>query len=158
MALAPKLSDFPRIRFALKLYAVGAYITGIMLLLLVTEMIVKYGFGYSLYAFGNHGVLAFVPWVPSGSIGVATGVDVSTGVLIAHGWLYVFYLFTDFYLWSLMRWNVLRFILIALGGVVPFLSFFVEARTSKMVKAYLAEREAEVARSEPGGVQLVPSS
>jgi hypothetical protein len=32
---------------------------------------------------------------------------------------------------------------IALGGVIPFLSFFVEARISKQVKSYLAGREAE---------------
>jgi hypothetical protein len=35
--------------------------------------------------------------------------------------------------------------MIALGGVVPFLSFFVEARISKQVKTYLAGREAEAA-------------
>ena len=159
MALAPKVADFPKIRSARKFYAVCAYITGIMLLLLVTEMIVKYGFGYSLYAFGNHGTIAFVPWVANGSIGEATGVDVSTGILIAHGWLYVLYLFSDFRLWSLMRWNGFKFILIALGGVVPFLSFFVEARISKQVNDYLHEREAELGLTKSGeGVQLAPTS
>jgi integral membrane protein len=159
MALAPKLADFPKIRSARKLYAVCAYITGIMLLLLVTEMIVKYGFGYSVYAFGNHGVFALVPYSANGPIGTATGIDVSTGVLIAHGWLYVLYLFSDFRLWSLMRWPASKFILIALGGVIPFLSFFVEARISKQVLSYLAEREAEASRSESGGgIQLAPSS
>jgi integral membrane protein len=160
MALAPKLADFPRIRTALKLYRVGAYITGVMLLLLCAEMILKYGFGYSVYAFGNHGTLALVPWSANGSIGDTTGVDVSTGVLIAHGWLYVFYLFTDFWLWSLMRWNGLRFIAIALGGVVPFLSFFVEHNTSKKVNAYLAEREAAEAQKSDstGGIQLAQTS
>jgi integral membrane protein len=152
MALQAKISDFPKIRKALKLYGVSAYITGVMLLLLCLEMIVKYGLGYSLYAFGNHGTLAFVPWSAAGTIGDTTGVDVSTAVLIAHGWLYVLYLFSDFWLWSLMRWNGLKFILIALGGVVPFLSFFVEGYTSKQVKAYMAEREAQEAqRSESGG-------
>jgi integral membrane protein len=152
MALKAKISDFPKIRKALRLYGVSAYVTGVMLLLLCLEMIVKYGLGYSLYGFGNHGFLAFVPWTPQGNLGDPTGVDISTAVLILHGWLYVVYLFSDFWLWSLMRWNGMRFILIALGGVVPFLSFFVEARTSKQVRAYMAEREAEEAqKNESGG-------
>ena len=54
-------------------------------------------------------------------------VNLSTGILIVHGWFYVVYLFADFRLWSLMRWSFTRFLLIALGGVIPFLSFFVEA-------------------------------
>ena len=38
---------------------------------------------------------------------------------MVHGWFYVVYLFSDFRLWSLMRWPFTRFICIALGGVVP---------------------------------------
>ncbi len=145
MALAPKPQDFPKIRGALKFYQVFAYVTGIMLLLLVSEMVVKYGFHYEFYAFGDHGVLAFVPWDPSGTLPVATGINLSTGILIAHGWLYVVYLFSDFRLWSLMRWNFAKFVQIALGGVIPFLSFFVEAIITKQVRTYLAGREAEEA-------------
>jgi integral membrane protein len=140
MALAPKPEAFPKIRGSLRLYQVCAYITGIMLLLLCVEMIVKYGMGYQLFAFSNYGAVAFVPVA---SVVPPTGVDVSTGILIAHGWLYVLYLFSDFRLWSLMRWNAVRFVTIALGGVIPFLSFFVEARINREVKAYLASREAE---------------
>jgi integral membrane protein len=140
MALAPKPEDFPKIRSSLKLYQVCAYITGIMLLLLCVEMIVKYGMGYQLYAFSNYGVLTFVPIT---SVVAPTGVDVSTGILIAHGWLYVLYLFSDFRLWSLMRWNAVRFVTIALGGVIPFLSFFVEARINRQVKAYLVGHSAD---------------
>ncbi|MBV6545520.1 DUF3817 domain-containing protein, partial [Ursidibacter maritimus] len=57
MPLAPKLEDFPKIRGALRFYQVFAYVTGIMLLLLCAEMIVKYGLGYQLFAFSNYGVL-----------------------------------------------------------------------------------------------------
>jgi integral membrane protein len=142
MPLAPKPEAFPKIRGALRLYQVCAYVTGIMLLLLCAEMILKYGMGYQLFAFGNHGVFAFVP---VNDPVAPTGVDLSTGILIAHGWLYVLYLFSDFRLWSLMRWNFARFVAIALGGVIPFLSFFVEARISKQVKSYLTGREAEQA-------------
>jgi integral membrane protein len=96
--------------------------------------------GYQLYAFSNYGVLTFVPIT---SVVAPTGVDVSTGILIAHGWLYVLYLFSDFRLWSLMRWNAVRFVTIALGGVIPFLSFFVEARINRQVKAYLVGHSAD---------------
>ncbi|WP_426625099.1 DUF3817 domain-containing protein [Leifsonia sp. McL0607] len=142
MPLAPKLEDFPKIRGALKFYQVFAYVTGIMLLLLCVEMLVKYGLGYQLFAFSNYGALTLVPVKTAVA---PTGVDLSTGILIAHGWLYVVYLFSDFRLWSLMRWPFTKFVLIALGGVVPFLSFFVEARITKQVKTYLAGREAEAA-------------
>lgn len=142
MPLAPKLEDFPKIRGALRFYQVFAYITGIMLLLLCAEMILKYGFGLQLFAFSNYGALTFVPVETAVA---PTGVDLSTGILIAHGWLYVFYLFSDFRLWSLMRWSFTKFVMIALGGVVPFLSFFVEASITKQVKTYLAGREAEAA-------------
>ena len=140
MPLAPKLEDFPKIRGALKFYQVFAYVTGIMLLLLCVEMIVKYGLGYQLFAFSNYGALTLVPVKTAVA---PTGVDLSTGILIAHGWLYVVYLFSDFRLWSLMRWPFSKFI--ALGGVIPFLSFFVESRITKQVKSYLAGREAEAA-------------
>jgi len=45
-------------------------------------------------------------------------------------------------MWSLMRWPFPRFILLALGGVIPLLSFFMETRVARDVKDYLAQREA----------------
>lgn len=144
MALAPKLKDFPRIRGALKFYQVASVITGVMLLLLCAEMILKYTpIGVELELGGPRGLLAFVP------AGTAVAVNLSTGILIAHGWFYVVYLFSDFRLWSLMRWPFWRFIVIALGGIIPFLSFFLEARIAREVKEYLASREAQVPTPEP---------
>lgn len=147
MALAPKPEDFPKIRGAVKFYGVFAYVTGIMLLLLCTEMVVKYGYGYELFGFGNTGFLTFAKVLntPTGLVSTGVGVNLSIGILILHGWLYVVYLFSDFRLWSLMRWPFKKFIYIALGGVIPFLSFFVEAAMSRQVKFYLASREAEIA-------------
>ncbi|MEO8906522.1 MAG: DUF3817 domain-containing protein [Microbacteriaceae bacterium] len=139
----PRAVDVPKIPGALKLYRVTAYITGIMLLLLVAEMIVKYGMGYSLYAFSPFGFLAFVPYDASGGTTPPSGVDISTAILIAHGWLYVLYLFADFRLWSLMRLSFTKFVQIALGGVIPFMSFIVEHYITKQVRHYLAKREAE---------------
>lgn len=136
MPLRPKVSDIPRIKGALRFYQVFAYITGTMLLLLVLEMLLKYTpLAREIELGGAYGFLALVP------VGTVTAVNLSTGILIAHGWLYVVYLFSDFRLWSLMRWPFTRFIAIALGGVVPFLSFFVEQIITKRVKHELAELE-----------------
>ena len=80
---------------------------------------------------------------PEGHESTGDGANLSLFILIAHGWFYVVYLFACFRVWSLMRWGFLRFVLLALGGVVPFLSFIMEARVAREVKAYLARREAE---------------
>lgn len=136
MPLEPKSADLPRIRGALKFYQVASVITGVLLLALCVEMIMKYAFGLELELGGTQGFLVFVPG------DTVTAVNLSTGILIVHGWFYVVYLFSDFRLWSLMRWPFGRFILIALGGIIPFLSFFLEARIGREVRAYLEGREA----------------
>ena len=143
MPLEPKLADLPRIRGALKFYQVASIITGVLLLALCAEMIMKYAFGLELELGGPQGFLAFVP---GDSV---TAVNLSTGILIVHGWFYVVYLFSDFRLWSLMRWPFARFIVIALGGIVPFLSFFLVVRFAREVRAYLERREADVASASP---------
>jgi hypothetical protein len=143
----PRTVDIPKIPGALKFYRITAYITGIMLLLLVGEMILKYGVGYSVYAFApGQPVVSLVPYSPD-SAGPA-GFDVSTGILIAHGWLYVLYLVADFRLWSLMRMSFTKFLQIALGGVVPFMSFIVEHFITRQVRKFLAENPVPSA-SEP---------
>ena len=58
------------------------------------------------------------------------GFNLSIAVLIVHGWMYVVYLISNFRLWSLMRWPFTKLIVLALGGVVPFLSFFVEKKST----------------------------
>jgi integral membrane protein len=137
MPLEPRPADLPKIPGALRFYKVASIITGVLLLLLCAEMLIKYALGYELELGGAYGFLAFVP------TGTATAVNLSTGILIAHGWFYVLYLFSDFRLWSLMRWPFSKFVLIALGGVIPTLSFFVEVRIVREVKAYLAGRAAQ---------------
>ncbi|MEV1131467.1 DUF3817 domain-containing protein [Agromyces sp. NPDC049794] len=139
MPLEPKLADLPRIRGALRFYQVASVITGLLLLALTGEMIMKYAFGLELELGGSQGFLAFVPGE------TVTAVNLSTGILIVHGWFYVVYLFSDFRLWSLMRWSFPRFIVIALGGVIPFLSFILEVRIAREVRAYLERRETDAA-------------
>lgn len=145
MALEPKIKDFPRVRSALKLYQIASVITGVMLLLLCAEMLLKYipAMAVELELGGPRGFLAFVP------SGTTMAVNLSLGILIAHGWFYVLYLFADFQLWSRMRWPFWKFLVIALGGVVPLLSFFLEVRITREVKTYLARREAELHAKTP---------
>jgi hypothetical protein len=135
-----------QIKSALTMYKICAWITGIMLLLLVFEMIFKYGFGTELYAGGTlvDGSANGLSLQPEDS--VTGGFNLSIAVLIAHGWLYVVYLVSAFRLWSLMRWNGMRLLLIAGGGVVPFLSFIVEARVHRETLQELEEHPEALRR------------
>ncbi|GAA1983097.1 DUF3817 domain-containing protein [Microbacterium pumilum] len=143
MPRAPKLASFPAIRGALRFYQVCSIITGTMLLLLVAEMVVKYALGYELFLGGSGGLLWFAPVIegPTGRESTGDGFNLSLGILIGHGWFYVVYLFSCFRIWSLMRWNFWRLMLLASGGIIPLLSFFMEARVAREVKAYLQARE-----------------
>lgn len=162
----PKPASFPKIRGALRFYKITSIVTGVMLLLLVAEMILKYSPTHlELFFGGSRPGLYFAevivgdtckPWSkPLISIddckmtSVGDGVNISLLILISHGWFYVVYLFSCFRLWSLMRWNLGRFVTMALAGVIPFWSFFMEGRVSREVEAYLARREAELHTAQP---------
>lgn len=166
----PKLASFPAIRGALRFYQIASIITGVGLLLLVAEMVLKYSpMHVELFAGGTGGALWFaqvivsdgcqpwsmIPFAPGDCEMTSTGdgVNVSLAILVIHGWFYVVYLFACFRVWSLMRWGFPRFITLALGGVVPFLSFFMEARVAREVKAYLARREADEAAATPTPIE-----
>jgi integral membrane protein len=60
--------------------------------------------------------------------------------------MYVVYLISNFRLWSLMRWPFLKLILLALGGVIPFLSFIVEKKFHAEVDAELAANPEAASR------------
>lgn len=143
MPLKPKTSDLPRIRGALKFYRVTAYATGALLLLLVFEVVFKYTpLQLEMELGGPNGFFALVP------VDTVTAFNLSTAILIAHGWLYVVYLFADFRLWSIMRWPFSRFIAIAAGGVVPFLSFIVEHFITRRTRIEITELEERAGRVE----------
>ena len=136
MPAEPRTSDFPKIRRTLSVYRVLAYATGVMLLILVLEMVLKYLFHVEADLNGANGFLALVPE------GMHTGVNLSLLAQIAHGYFYLAYLVVDFVLITFLRWPITRFLLIAAGGVVPLLSFFTEHRITREVRDYLASREA----------------
>jgi hypothetical protein len=133
----PHPSQVETIRGVLKYYKATSYITGTFLLLLVVEVIVRWGLGYDLIAGGPQGFLHLYERGLNGQGLPDSGLNLSTAVLIVHGWLYVAYLFGDFRLWTLMRWSFFRFLIIALGGIVPLLSFFTEHHFAKVAEADL---------------------
>ncbi|TQL45067.1 integral membrane protein [Homoserinimonas aerilata] len=133
MLPGPRPSDIPRIRKTLSVYKVSSYITGTFLLLLCLMMVTRYGFGVDIEMGGPDGFLALTPK------DLITGVNLSTVILIVHGWFYVLYVGCDFVLWRLMRFSFGRFLFIALGGIIPLLSFFLERSVPRRVEAALAE-------------------
>ena len=144
MTLEPRAIDIPRIPRVLRLYQVMSFVTGSFLLLLVAEVITKWILGYELEMGGAYGFIAIVPRES------VQAFNLSTAILIVHGWLYVIYLFSCFRLWSAMRWNALNFGILAAGGIIPVLSFFLENIYTKRVRAYLAKRATSDALAAKG--------
>lgn len=132
MPLGPRPSDVPRIRRTLSVYKVSSYITGFFLIALVVMMITRYGFGVDIEMNGAEGFLALTPKE------AMTGINLSTIILMVHGWFYVLYVACDFVLWRLLRFSFGRFLFIALGGVIPFLSFYFERTVPRFVEDRLA--------------------
>lgn len=132
MPIGPRPADIPRIRTALKVYKVSSVITGTFLLLLCVMMLFRYGFGSDIYL-GSAGLFLAAPRFEGEGL-----VNLSSVILIAHGWFYVLYLGTDFVIWRLSRFSFGRFLFIALGGIIPLLSYVLERRVPRQVEAIIA--------------------
>ena len=140
MPLEPRELDIPRIPGALRFYQVLAIVTGTFLLLLVAEMVVRYGLGYDLEIGGPFGLITFTPHLQ------VTAFNGSTAILIIHGWLYVIYLVASFRLWSFMRWSFMTLVLLALGGIIPVLSFVLEGVFTKRVRSWISSHPQATAK------------
>ena len=105
-------------RAKLRFFQVMATVVGLGLLLLVLEMVLW-------YAFDN---------------------DVLRWWAMPHGFLYMVYLVAVAMLGFALRWSLVKMVLIMLAGVVPFLSFWVEAKVTRSARAQIEtqERGAEV--------------
>jgi integral membrane protein len=139
MPVGPRPADIPRVRAAVRVFKVSSIITGSFLLLLCLMMVFRYGFGVDIELGGPFGLLALTPK------DLITGVNLSTIILIVHGWLYVLYLGADFVLWRLTRWSFGRFLLVALGGVIPITSFFFERLVPRWAEQAIARTEEKEA-------------
>ncbi|WP_242493748.1 DUF3817 domain-containing protein [Sanguibacter massiliensis] len=128
----PDLTDrIAKTRAALARYRVLALVTGVFLLVLCVEMIVK----YVLRAPDD--LMAWIAWIP-----------------FAHGWVYVVYLVTVVDLWVKMRWGTGRLATMVLAGVVPVMSFVVEKKVHAEATALLDGAERAVA----AGTSQTPGS
>ena len=130
------------LRGALKFFRVTSYITGIFLVLIMILWGIRLAIQADVWLAGPDGFLylAYYSLDAAGEkIGFPeTGLNLTSVSLIIHGWLYVVYLFGDFRMWTLYRWSFLRFLVIALGGVVPLLSFFTERHFTKVAERQLS--------------------
>lgn len=95
---------------ALKIFEVMAFVVGVGLLVLVVEMVLRYGFD-------NHAL----DWWPQ-----------------PHGFIYMAYLAATANLGFKLGWGLGRMVLVMLAGVVPFLSFWAERKVAAEVEGQLA--------------------
>ena len=130
------------LRGALKYFKVTSYITGIFLVLIMILWGIRLAIQADVWLAGPDGFayLAYYSLDAAGEkVGFPeTGIHLTSISLIIHGWLYVAYLFGDFRMWTLYRWSFMRFLVIALGGVVSLLSFFTERYFSKVAERQLS--------------------
>ncbi|RMI37435.1 DUF3817 domain-containing protein [Streptomyces triticirhizae] len=101
-------------RSVLTRYRVMAYVTAVMLLVLGTCMVFKYGFD--------------------------TGEGLTLVVSQVHGLLYIIYLVFAFDLGQKARWPFGRLLWVLVAGSIPFAAFFVEPRVTAEVEP-LVERD-----------------
>lgn len=98
--------DLTRAAFAR--YRIMSFITGTFLLLLCVEMLLK----YVLQVNGPHQAV------------------LGDWIAIVHGWIYVVYAVTCLQVWSKARWGLGGLAVMIAGGVIPVMSFIVEAKAA----------------------------
>ncbi|WP_423509587.1 DUF3817 domain-containing protein [Streptomyces xinghaiensis] len=94
-------------------YRVMAYVTAVMLLVLSTCMVFKYGFG--------------------------RGEDLTFVVSQTHGLLYIIYLIFAFDLGSKAKWSFDKLLWVLLSGTIPLAAFFVERRITREVEPLVTD-------------------
>lgn len=98
-----------RVKTALNIFSVMAWVTGVFLLALVARMVCQYVIK-----------LTIPEW--------------ATWIAIMHGWVYIGYVISVMNLGNKARWSIGCIIGTALAGVVPFFSFFMEANRRRQVQ------------------------
>lgn len=111
----------------LKAYRVMATVVGVLLVVLCLV-------GVPLH----YAHLVNPAWFPVGSDGERLGDAIAQYLGVAHGWLYMVFLFVAFTLSRRAQWD-LRFTVETLAsGTVPVLSFWAERRATRRVRATMA--------------------
>lgn len=131
----------PQLDKSLKLFKVTSYVTGVFLLLISVLYAMRLSISSDVWIAGPEGALALAQFSVDPTTGERFGFPTQgfsfTNVsLIVHGWLYVVYLYANFRLWTELRWGIGKFLIISLGGVIPFLSFFTERYFTKLAQTW----------------------
>lgn len=114
----------PELRKPLAAYRFMATIVGVLLIVLVL-------IGLPL----NEAHLINEAWFPKGTTAQQVGDDISKYLGVAHGWLYMIFLFVAFVLSRRARWDLRFTIVTLLCGTVPILSFWAERRATRQVRS-----------------------
>jgi integral membrane protein len=113
-------------------YRVMATIVGVLLVVLCL-------IGVPLANFDGSpmwGVFDSTPtWVTPGSDAQQLGEAITTYLGVAHGWLYMIFLFSAFLLSRRAGWDLPFTLVTLLCGTVPILSFWAEHRATRRVRA-----------------------
>ncbi len=113
---------------ALKRYQVMAAIVGVLLVVLCL-------IGLPLH----YGHLLHPDLFPEGGRANELGDWISATLGVAHGWLYMIFLFTAFDLARRARFEIGFTVVTLLSGTVPILSFWAERRATRRVREEWAE-------------------
>ena len=113
-------------------YRVMATIVGVLLVVLCLVGVPLANFdGSSMW-----GVFDSTPmWVTPGSSAHQLGEAITTYLGVAHGWLYMIFLFSAFLLSRRAGWDLPFTLVTLVCGTVPLLSFWAEHRATKRVRA-----------------------
>jgi integral membrane protein len=80
-------------------------------------------------------------WIPVGSNAQRLGNDISTYLGVAHGWLYMTFVFVAFALSRKAGWDIGFTLVTLVCGTVPVLSFWAERRATRRARAELAQAQ-----------------
>ena len=81
-------------------------------------------------------------WFPVGSDGERLGDAISQYLGVAHGWLYMVFVFVTFALSRRARWDLGFTLVTIVSGTVPLLSFWAERRATRRTQALLQTETA----------------
>ncbi len=102
-------------------------------------LVVLFLVGTPLANFDGTGMWYVVPTTPElfpvGSTAHEVGVVITEYLGVAHGWLYMIFLVTAFWLSRRADWDLGFTVVVLLCGTVPLLSFAAERRATRRVRA-----------------------
>ena len=113
-------------------YRVMATIVGVLLVVLCLIGVPLANFdGTSMW-----GIFDSTPaWVTTGSVANELGEAITTYLGVAHGWLYMIFLFTAFLLSRRAYWDLPFTLVTLICGTIPIASFWAERRATRRVRA-----------------------